>query len=485
MDRKFRDALKNAYCIPEPSDKDAFFRKLENQTERHKGIFPWLPALVRYAAVPLTALTFLGFYGTYRILSDNKPDFVTEMPGQTTEASSENFCAKTDTSDVTTVSAEQIQTAAALTTSQTVSSMETDKFLLTTTSGSLPILRSAIETTATKTASVQIAQTSASASGTDASSISADTTTITSQTITQTTAATMAALTNSTMTSHMQTTSVRTTTATTIVSAAVTTTPSAAIQTMKPTMNATQTTTLTTTTRLSQDHADVCPPSTTTFPIAGIQGTTSAEPAPPEDPSFYDYRVLPLFQYSVTENIVEPEYSMEDAPIDALLYWMDTANNSDYIVYGEILSVFYTSIDGAPWTQIDIMIEEDWTQCFCFGDMISVYLPGGYMPLTDYIEQNNADADFSHLTSAEIADATLFDPAGRTVFPAEGERYLFFLNSSNNAPIGAFTCTNEADYSICVQNGDGYAYTWNVTSNIFTEEELWEYMETMRYSTDK
>ena len=443
MNRKFKDALKKAYNIPEPSGKDVFLQNIESKSHRQKLTYFPVRTILRYAAVPLTALALLGVYGMYDLLSDSRTDFVIEMPvSTTTETNLEDLSSEGDTPD---------QICAQ------ISTIATDV--------SLPETEISVQTkTEITTAPAEIkteTSTSTWISTTNDNEIqTADTRT---QTQTRTTTAPPVSASAEPTTTTLCVSSV------THVSSASATAPSKTV---------TQTTTDTTCLYQTVPPAPATTVMRTTAPIQYEPvATTSTEMNEPVTDPQMDYRITPAFQYAVTDKILELEHASSDIPDNSPYLWTNTAYKSDWIVSGVILSVFYTSIDGMPWTQLDILIEDDRTHQFFFGDMISLYLPGGYMPLSDYIEQNSQQDAYSHMTASEIAETTLFDSNNRIVFPTEGERYLFFLkNGSDTIPDGAFECADAADRSLYLQDGSNYTFAWDRTSVIFTEKELQSFL---------
>lgn len=216
---------------------------------------------------------------------------------------------------------------------------------------------------------------------------------------------------------------------------------------------------------------------TATSPVQTVTSAGSAEP-PNQD---RDYTVTPPVQYSVTEKIREYEehedvngYPSTDSEG---LWWTDMADASELIVSGTVQAVFYTGINGRPWTQTDIVINEVWDGDLKPGDKISIYSPGGYMPLSEFIEQNGKDYLFSDMTQEEISQTTLHDYGGNTADPQTGENGLYFLKKGSGAITeGAYQYSFNTDICLFRQDGESFkSAAYDICS--FTKDELMEYLD--------
>lgn len=73
MNRKFRQALKKAYNIPEPVRKNEFLDILESQNKKEnkcRDFFSYFPDVLRFMATAATALLCLGVYGIYHDITE-------------------------------------------------------------------------------------------------------------------------------------------------------------------------------------------------------------------------------------------------------------------------------------------------------------------------------------------------------------------------------------------------------------------------------
>lgn len=198
-----------------------------------------------------------------------------------------------------------------------------------------------------------------------------------------------------------------------------------------------------------------------------------------------DYTVTPLVQYSVTKKIREYEDNEDvvnggqstGTQLDGIVRWTDIAEASEIVVSGTVQAVFYTSVNGRPWTQTDIVINDVWYGDLKPGDRISIYSPGGYMPLSEFIEHNGKESLFSDMTQEEISQTTLHDHGGNAADPKTGESSLYFLKAGTGSiPGGAYQYSFITDVCRFRQEGELYiSAAFDMCS--FTEDELREYLD--------
>lgn len=460
MNRKFKDALKQAYNIPEPSHKDEFLQKLENsmQTEQKR---PWIPFFVRYAAVPLTALAFLGMYGGYSLLSGVKTEYVTERPAHTVPHYDEERAADEDMQTTETSIAEETAPEGSFLTNESGTTASDS------TSASVNMLDVALTTTAPE----QLPEQTRTTTVPETSEMQTKTT-IASTTRITTTAATRTATTTRAAATTKATTTGRSTT-----TRAVSTTRQ--YDKPEPVITIPQTTTATayTQTFFATTIGNQYEPTPPDEPVV----TTTTEPSAPEEEIGRDLTVQPLHQYSILDNLVEGRFSPDYAPpadINGLIDWKDLEEWSECIVSGEIEAVYYTSVDGQPWTQMDILVDEWWKGDINISDRISVYIPGGFMSLTDYISENDLDGDgyYDDMTPEEIAVSTVYEPSPEGFEPFVGVRYLFFLSSGGySIPDGAYFPGSIDYFSLYRPRGTYYSPISSYL-DVLTQEELAEYL---------
>ncbi len=176
-------------------------------------------------------------------------------------------------------------------------------------------------------------------------------------------------------------------------------------------------------------------------------------------------------------------YAQNDLPISLELLCFASEN----IIYGTIQELDYTVIDGKPWTMADVKIEKSYHfesgEEIWAGDVITVYEPGGYMPLSDYIAYNPSDKSFAGWSSERIANTVIFEDGSNYVKPEIGESYLYFVSKvqeydkestplPDDFPTGAYireTVNDSAQFSF---DGERFVCS-NPNQNVsFTEDEL-------------
>ncbi len=440
MKKSELEALKKAYDIPPPKDKKLFISSCEERL-KNKRTFP-VPMILRYTAVAVTAALVVGVWGSLKRVSQFSEKFtessqVIEIE-TTTEAVTEPV-----TDDYSPPPTENISV-----TTTTVPDNGTQA----------PVV--------TATQAVGNAETS---QHTTANTTSSDTNTTACITATQTTGITT--VTASATAVHTPVTSPVTTTQEklpiqTTVTAATTTTEYAVEETIR--------TTATTTKSISE----VLPEPVTTVPDNFEPTEPSTETPTTDDDNVTDstagndYTVTPSVVYGSDGNIYTAVNESESAPIypgDEL--WKDMADSSDIIVYGSIEEIIYTSVDGMPYTQYNIRLYDIFkgNDSYSYFDIISVYLPGGYMPADVYRQYN-------YLPDNVPDDYTVFDSGGNSREHDVYESFIFFLCGDNlSVPEGAFTLTYTTDISM-FEYSSGKYISLGDQSITFTASALDDYL---------
>ena len=220
---------------------------------------------------------------------------------------------------------------------------------------------------------------------------------------------------------------------------------------------------------------------------SSTDGVVSDSTTTTEGPSPANYTVTPWFQYGISDRILcDP--ADEEGREPSQNTWESMASSSQLIVFGQIEAIYFTSINGKPWTQMDILMIESCYGERVAGDRISVYVQGGYMPLSEYIRLNDLEADFSSMKAEEIAETTWYSSGGNTAIPAVGSRGFFFLrigSDSESVPHGAYMYTSSTDQSFftaapdlsdSVSGGSCFVSVGNA-SCMFHKGELKEFLE--------
>ncbi len=405
MKHKDKEALKNAFGIPEPLEADTFFERPEfaevKEKRRRALLFHRIPAALRYGTIAVAAAAVIGVWGGFRNWA--KDD---KFPANEITATEETNTAEaaTGSEDTTSTAPEGNGTDITVTTTQdgdiivtTVSSGDKGNSVTTVQTEAAPGVTGRTTTAAARPSS---GRTTAPSGRTTAPS--GRTTAPSSGRTTRTTAVT-------TGTSVIRTT------------AAVQTSPSV----------------VTTTQQMEEGHSQ--------WPVVATTSQASK--------SSRDNTVEPDVVYDVHGTIVDcreftgnahndPEDKVTDpvSPMDPVYTnTMDLEGlvyKSDLIVSAKVEKVIYTSENGFPVTQSDIVIENVYSGGMNSGDKISVRSSGGYMPVNEY--EPAVKGGFSY----KYPNAFVFDNRNDAFMPEEGDRFVFFL------------VEDEGIYKLSSDNGD-------------------------------
>lgn len=186
----------------------------------------------------------------------------------------------------------------------------------------------------------------------------------------------------------------------------------------------------------------------TTTSMGNEVSVTTVPPSNPDDdvnnqqPSTdgkEDMTIIPDIVYTKTDNIYCIEY--DDMPNDSTTDSMDVC---DMRINGYVMDIIYTKAKNMPYTQLNVVVTDikaDRGQ-LSVGCMISVYIPGGYMPSDEYF------AIFPNRKPYQ-GDYTVYDCAGISKPPEIGDIYSFYLNRDGEGiPDGAFVLASERPASM-------------------------------------
>lgn len=432
MNNDFKNALKKAYGFQKPSKKEDFFKTLTIIEKRKKPV-PFFINLMKYSAVPVTAAIAVIIFTSFIHDQNAKNEFVSEEVMTSVVQNDDNFISEdvvnsTEEEPVFSGTAVSDDISAASQTATACSETKEDSE-----NDNIPAFN----------ASVSKGTTAPAASDNNQLSTENSVTTVT--------------------------TAVSVTEITTHTNQTVTTI------TMPTTANATRTTPRTT----EPPEIDTSPIVTTTHTIPAPIVTTTTdhfEDEPPCDPDYdiKDLRVKPPVIYSKTENIIDVTSAFEDNATDSYS-WQLSATMADAAVYGVIDQIFFTSIDGMPYIQADIFIINSLMNYdFGYGDMISIYIPGGYMSMNDFLIGNSwYESEFGDISAENILSSTALFNNGNAELIKTGKSYLFLLQMGyGNMPSGAFTLCNEMD--IFTETGSRY-YCARNSGISFLKNELTKY----------
>ncbi|MDE6101566.1 MAG: hypothetical protein K2F73_01105, partial [Ruminococcus sp.] len=245
----------------------------------------------------------------------------------------------------------------------------------------------------------------------------------------------------------------------------------------------------TNTTSTHEGGNSISPPQTTTtiedeIDLPVICTTITQYPTLDTPPP--DYTVFPLVRYYPDNSAInisdfinndgQPPVTDSDGKLPpqdvaqpgAFHSWQDLTDNSDLIVIADVDEIIYTSIDGTPYTQENIVISEVIKGDIEQHSRISVYGEGGYIPASEYGK--------IQISWAIENNFMLFDPAKNQTFSAVGDRYIYFIKKSDYPlPDGSYSLTTYNDMSK-FRYKDGNYINMNNNNIIFTRAELYEYI---------
>ncbi|MDE6020725.1 MAG: hypothetical protein K2H01_07010 [Ruminococcus sp.] len=457
MKNNFKKALEEAYEFKKPSRKDEFFQSID---KKNKPV-PFYIRSLKYSAVPITAaIAAIICTGFIKSNSNVKVEFVSENMVNTT-CNNYNSHDNENIQTSTTIEAEMSDIL-------TFETSETETYIANSTY-ELPEISSYI--IYQNYYSQYIYYQTDNITKPIVDDIFTQTTTITTVKTTDKTI-----ITNTSNTTVNEPVINTTTTTPKNNFSATITTPQTKATTTTPkndstiTIPAPQTTATTTTPK--NDSND----STITIPSA-------IEPDPyVPDYNVKDMRITPYVIYNKTDNIIDVSKLISiNNPLYPNVSWTDHDHlqlaNTSAAVYGSIENVYYTSVDSIPYIQADIMVIHSMrNDDFHYGDKLSIYVPGGYMPLREFINSHKwAESELKNMTDSEINAHTAFYNNGNSNILSVGSKYLFFIKSGlEEMPNGAFTLCNEAD--IYRQSNGKYVCATNSDIS-FSATELKKYLK--------
>ena len=131
--------------------------------------------------------------------------------------------------------------------------------------------------------------------------------------------------------------------------------------------------------------------------------------------------------------------------------WNDV-EYGDNVIEATVIDMMYVMIDGLPYTQCDVEVNHIFCGNGSFNetDRISIYIPGGCLPV-EYFKEYNPDY-------SDLPDGIMVHDLGlRKNETVIGEEYLFLLGDYNPIyPYGAFSLISTPAFSIFNITPDGY-----------------------------
>ncbi|NLT09049.1 MAG: hypothetical protein GXY08_06055 [Ruminococcus sp.] len=426
MKRKEKEALKNAFGIPEPLGADAFFERPEfaekKEDDRSILLFHRIPAALRYGSIALAAVAVIGLWGGFKNWAKTDKFDKNDQPGVTeTTASAEPATDGYGHEIIVTTSGEQTVVDIVTT---TAAEPEDNDTVTTTASGD----------------DGQVNVTTAAGNGTK-----------------RTTAVKPGN--GRTTTTAVRPPSKRTTTATGGHHNRTTTTA------VKP--PAVQTTTK----RTSVPLVTTTPG---TYPV--VLATTSPKDEGPvpsvtdpiEKGGGDDRTVRPGVVYNVNGKVVgvneimavgsnsdpQPDGPTPDRPTDSAIPVKpvtELVRSSNQVIIGEVEEIIFTSENGYPVTQTNIRVSQSLYGSLSDGDIISVRSSGGYMPVKDYAPAKQNGYPY------EYRDYYVVDYRRHQFNPSRYNEYVFFLE--NDGDIFRL-CTDDGESVYQDTDGSGRYRCW-------------------------
>ncbi len=154
---------------------------------------------------------------------------------------------------------------------------------------------------------------------------------------------------------------------------------------------------------------------------------------------------------------------------------------SSEVVRGITRTVSFATIEGMAWTKIDLEITESLSGVLTEGDLISIYMLGGYIPLSEHIKYFNDEFRFSDLTKEQINNTMIHSIIENEELPLLNEENVYFLMKTpeySSLPDGAYerVCGKYSEFSIS-ENGETLSREKEVdnSSKVKTEKNVEEF----------
>ncbi|MDE7364600.1 MAG: hypothetical protein K2N27_06930 [Ruminococcus sp.] len=419
MKKSEKEKLKQAFNIPEPERKEFFVSLYNEKLKKNERKFN-MPVFFGYASTVAFASLIIGLWGHFNETADFNNKFNnTEITSTTTTTTVQTVTTAQSTEKTSSASTEPPTTELTSATSYTAEAIQ-------------PTTHALIEIP-------------------DFSEFIPPETVTTLSTATQ--SATTSKITFTTKTASYPTTTKRTTTTVLTVIEPVPdfTEPPFATTTEIPAVHATTT--------YYTAIPTMIPAITTTsrgVDCPSVVTTTIDYSPTPSVPSLasHDYIVYPDDVYSKSDKTVDIRDFIENNASSDFNTTSDIQkmiDNSDYIVSGRVDQIIYTQINGRPYTQENITIYAVYKgKMLKSNDRISIYIQGGYIPVSEFEKLHNLSIDVPD-------DYSVYDSGGNKGIQNIGDTFMFFIkNGSYNMPQKAFQLTEYTDISVFRKNNDKY-----------------------------
>lgn len=426
MKKSERETLKKAFNIPEPEQKESFILLYNEKLKKNERKFN-LPVFFRYASTAVFAVLIIGLWGNLSKTADFRNKFNIDEPTTAITSQTTAVTQLTETNNITTSNALTMQ----ITQTATENSVHTDSA-----TGSV----------------VNSAHTHQQVTIPDLPDFTPSVTAITFPTKTQPSATSKVI----SATTAKKTTAVKYTTAVTHYEydnpdVIVTTTAANNNKFPSPSQN-----------------DDDLPPAIVPSPILTEPSEDNVQVT-----NGKDYTVYPSKVYNKSENIINMEDTNDftHTTVDSTISVDMLKNYSDYIVLGRIDNIIYTQVKGKPYTQENITVYQVYKGDKLHEyDKISIYIPGGYMPVSEFEILNNRVIDAPD-------NYYIYDSGGNKGVQNIGDICMFFIkDGSLYMPNNAFELTMKTDISIFRVRGSEYIslgnhnLTFNIKTSLISED---------------
>ena len=111
------------------------------------------------------------------------------------------------------------------------------------------------------------------------------------------------------------------------------------------------------------------------------------------------------------------------------------SETAEEIVGGTIQAVTYDEIEGLAWMKADVLITDSLKGNLKQNDMISIYMPGGYISLEEYMKYHDDKMPYN-MTKQEMKKTVMKEVVEGEAFPQKGEKNIFYLSkTSSDSPL--------------------------------------------------
>lgn len=450
MKKSEKEALKKAFNIPEPQNKDSFAAKYEELIKKNERRLRF-PVYTKYAATAVFAALVIGVWGRMTVSRDyvdkyRNGNLTSETAVVTTAEDTQTSTESVGENNNSAVTEASVQTAETAVQTQTVTTALSKNETSENTENNSEEHNEEEHREEPNEEEPQETSVQTAAVNTSVNDVTAVTTAEENTPPPPTTA--------SEPVNHGQTTSSH-------------------VVSPKPVEE--------TTTHTEYNPPPIAPQTTSRHDDEPVETTTPTEfdPSPPP-PAMdeVDRRpwVIPSVKYEKSDNFInikDLDNSCSSPSVDSpsstdndtLLGINELFERSKYIIKAEVIEKFYTAVDFHPYTQYDLLTTNCYKHDGKYPEMPSVYVPGGYMPADVYCEGAKIENVFPD-------GSVMYSDGGNKGETELYREYIFFIDDGlQSMPDGSYRLTAATDISIFAYDGEKYVSLGN-PSLTFTEEEL-------------